>query len=174
MAARMRQQCAVEGCLVAASRWGRCRRHSAPPEVIDRTLDVYETEGLNAAARAAGIATTTVLTWAKQQGRGSVVQRRDDPAFGLTGAETARAAGITYRQLDYWTREGYITAKVADPGSGVFRRYLPEQVEQVRVLARLTRIGLPVGRVAALPPDDRARLVKVLEAEGITPAEDQP
>lgn len=165
-------KCAAGGCKGTAIRWRRCQLHGAPPHVVARTLNIYETDGLNAAAESAGVCTATVLRWARMAGRTSEVHRRGDPEHGLTGQETARAVGITYRQLDRWTRNGYVTAKVSDPGSGGFRRYTPDQVEQVRVLARLVEVGLTVGRLAEMPADERARLLKVLEAEGFVPREE--
>lgn len=57
----------------------------------------------------------------------------------LTATELAHRAGITYRQVDYWTRAGWITAKVDADGSGTVRLYDPETVETVRNLQ--ARIG---------------------------------
>lgn len=165
-------RCAVDGCKGTAHRWMRCRKHGAPPDVIANVLDVYETDGLTAATEWADLSETTVLKWAKQHGRTSNRHRRADPGTGLTGQETARTVGITYRQLDHWTRNGYVEAKVSDPGSGGFRRYLHADLFDLVRLARLVEVGLTVGRLAEMPADERARLLKVLEAEGFAPREE--
>lgn len=57
----------------------------------------------------------------------------------LTAPQAAQRSGLSYRQLDTWTRTGLIETVVAADGSGSARLYDPEVVEQIRDL--LTRIN---------------------------------
>lgn len=50
--------------------------------------------------------------------------------------------GVTYRQLDYWTRQGYLTASAEHSGSGYRRSWSPEQLALAERLGRLTRLGM--------------------------------
>ena len=81
--------------------------------------------------------------------------------------EACDAAGITYRQLDFWTRCGLVKADTAytgraqtgqtpaelaalperwrnprNPGSGTGRDYDPTEVEYLKLMAELTRAGI--------------------------------
>lgn len=49
----------------------------------------------------------------------------------LNSHEACRAAGITYRQLDYWTRHGYIVPYTEANGSGTRRRFDSMDVERL-------------------------------------------
>ena len=52
-------------------------------------------------------------------------------------------AGITYRQLDYWTRCGYLTpVHKPTPGSGHPRIYPLDQVDLAREMGRLIAAGI--------------------------------
>lgn len=92
-----------------------------------------------------------------------------------TSREVCSIAGITYRQLDYWTRCGYITPSVAPArGSGTWRRWDDSDMEACCALAKLSALGTPqrvfrhVARLMAergnndaflvLTPDGRAEL----------------
>jgi DNA-binding transcriptional MerR regulator len=48
----------------------------------------------------------------------------------------------SYRQLDYWTARGYITAEDDSPGSGRCRNWHPEQVDRAMRLKALADLGL--------------------------------
>jgi hypothetical protein len=50
--------------------------------------------------------------------------------------------GVTYRQLDHWTTQGYLTAEEPSPGSGRRRAWAAEQLEIAARMARLSRLGL--------------------------------
>ena len=66
---------------------------------------------------------------------------RDD-AY-VTAPYLAETAGITYRQMDYWTRTGLLESLAVDrKGSGHPRIYSPEQVRRARVIARLVEAGV--------------------------------
>lgn len=51
------------------------------------------------------------------------------------------AAGITYRQLDHWTRRGYLHAEPGPSGSGTARRYAWREVEIAAALGAASRLG---------------------------------
>ncbi len=56
----------------------------------------------------------------------------------LTATALAHRAGLSYRQVDYWTRAGWIIPTVGADGSGTARLYDPDTVETVRnLLARV-------------------------------------
>lgn len=46
---------------------------------------------------------------------------------------------ITYRQLDYWCRSGYVPGQEGEVGSGCQREFSAEQVEAVRRVAGIMR-----------------------------------
>lgn len=61
---------------------------------------------------------------------------------GYSSAEAARAAGVSYRQLDYWTRERIVRPSVAEAGgSGTARRWSLADVEVLRTLGALSALG---------------------------------
>lgn len=61
----------------------------------------------------------------------------------MTSAEVAAAAGITYRQLDYWSTRGYVDAPPRE-GSGRARAWTEDQVADVVAVAALVREGVRV------------------------------
>ena len=62
----------------------------------------------------------------------------------MTGPEAAQLAGITYRQLDYWARCGWVTPSAVDDGSSRRRRYRPAEVVRLALLGHLGRSGVDV------------------------------
>lgn len=89
----------------------------------------------------------------------------DDDVAPVTTADLCRLAGITYRQLDYWTRAGYCTPAYAvtngtsltseqraqlpdrwrppiDPGTGAVRYFHPAEADVVKRIALLLRVGM--------------------------------
>jgi DNA-binding transcriptional MerR regulator len=56
-------------------------------------------------------------------------------------SEMCALTGVTYRQLDFWTRSGVIRPPVDATGSGSRRRYSPDQVRYVRLAAELSLLG---------------------------------
>lgn len=59
--------------------------------------------------------------------------------------DSPKAAGaITYRQLDYWTRRGYLKPGNAGAGSGHWRRWSAEERAVAAMMARLIAAGLTV------------------------------
>lgn len=63
--------------------------------------------------------------------------------------EAARAAGITYRQLDAWVRIGAIAPSGAAQGQGSRRRWADLDVDRLIVLGRLARLLGEMDRVLA-------------------------
>ena len=86
-----------------------------------------------------------------------------DQSSVRSAPEAAALAGVTYRQLDYWTRKGWIVPADLDrvsPGR-VVRRYGPTEIVQCALLAHLggsgldvTPFGPQVGELGELGPDD--------------------
>lgn len=66
----------------------------------------------------------------------------------LTSAEVAERAGITYRQLDYWSTRGYVDAPPRQ-GSGRVREWTEDQAADVAAVAALVRDGVRVEVAAA-------------------------
>lgn len=65
---------------------------------------------------------------------------------GFSGTKAAKIVGISYRQLDYWTRTGLIEPSLAvAEGSGSRRSYSYEDLLQLRMVKTLldAGIGLP-------------------------------
>lgn len=58
----------------------------------------------------------------------------------ILAAEVCQRAGVSYRQLDYWSRRGFIpnTAK----GSGVPRQFTETDVDYIEMFAKLVHAGL--------------------------------
>jgi DNA-binding transcriptional MerR regulator len=65
------------------------------------------------------------------------------PPGYVTSMELIQRAGITYRQLDYWTRTGLLTpVRTGTPGSGYSRFYPLEQLHRADTLRWLLNGGL--------------------------------
>lgn len=63
----------------------------------------------------------------------------------ILAAEVCERAGVTYRQLDYWSRRGFIpnTAK----GSGVPRQFTEDDVTYISLFSKLLHAGLTHDKV---------------------------
>lgn len=71
-----------------------------------------------------------------------------DDSVGYRGAIAARAAGITYRQLDYWARTDLVVPTVRDAsGSGSQRLYGFRDVLQLKLVKRLLDAGVTLQQV---------------------------
>ena len=70
-------------------------------------------------------------------------------AHVISGPQAAELAGITYRQLDYWARQGWLQPSV-DRGRGRSNRrlYSPDDVIRLAALAHLGRTKADVGALA--------------------------
>lgn len=56
--------------------------------------------------------------------------------------DLAHAAGITYRQLDYWSRVGYLTERSPGAGSGSLRDYTDTETAVAVRMGALVRAGV--------------------------------
>jgi DNA-binding transcriptional MerR regulator len=58
----------------------------------------------------------------------------------MSSTQVCAAAGVTYRQLDYWCRAGLVAPSISDAaGQGTRRGWSPADVAAVRRLAVLSR-----------------------------------
>ena len=73
---------------------------------------------------------------------GQQIPDRDDRDW-VTSQELIDEAGISYRQLDYWTRTGLLVPlDQAQPGSGYPRRFPDRELERARVIHDLLDAGV--------------------------------
>jgi DNA-binding transcriptional MerR regulator len=76
-----------------------------------------------------------------------VVDGTDD-AVGYRGVTACSAAGITYRQLDYWARTGLVVPSVRDAsGSGTQRLYSFRDIVVLKVVKRLLDAGVSLQNI---------------------------
>ena len=69
-------------------------------------------------------------------------------AVGYRGPQACKIVGITYRQLDYWTRTELVTPSVqAATGSGSQRLYSFNDLLQLKVVKSLTDAGASLQKV---------------------------
>lgn len=67
---------------------------------------------------------------------------------GYRGPQTCKVVGITYRQLDYWTRTELVTPSVQEAtGSGSQRLYSFNDLLQLKVIKSLTDAGASLQKV---------------------------
>lgn len=64
------------------------------------------------------------------------------PAADLSTMEVVEQTGASYRQLDYWARQGVLVPAVEAAGSGTARRYTKAQARAACALARLSKLGM--------------------------------
>jgi DNA-binding transcriptional MerR regulator len=84
-----------------------------------------------------------------------VVQRE---ASGYRGPTACAAAGITYRQLDYWARTGLVEPSVRPAsGSGTQRLYGFRDILVLKVVKRLLDTGISLQQIRAAVTHLRAR-----------------
>jgi DNA-binding transcriptional MerR regulator len=71
-----------------------------------------------------------------------------DEDAGYRGPTVCKAAGITYRQLDYWARTGLVTPGVRNAaGSGSQRLYGFRDILVVKVVKRLLDTGVSLQQI---------------------------
>jgi DNA-binding transcriptional MerR regulator len=74
----------------------------------------------------------------------------DSPEVGYRGPTACSAAGITYRQLDYWARTGLVEPSVrAAHGSGTQRLYSFRDILVLKVVKRLLDTGISLQQIRA-------------------------
>ncbi|MDR2348076.1 MAG: MerR family transcriptional regulator [Bifidobacteriaceae bacterium] len=87
---------------------------------------------------------------AKETGRQGLLfgERAGDEAVGFRGTTACRAAGITYRQLDYWARTGLVEPSVRPAtGSGTQRLYSFRDVLVLKIVKRLLDTGVSLHQI---------------------------
>jgi DNA-binding transcriptional MerR regulator len=62
----------------------------------------------------------------------------------FTSTEVCKILGITYRQLDYWTRKGYVPSSSPTPGSGHARAFTFPELLMLRLVGLLLEAGFTV------------------------------
>lgn len=78
--------------------------------------------------------------------------------MGFRGPIACNAAGITYRQLDYWARTGLVVPGIrAAEGSGTQRLYSFRDVLLLKVIKRLIDAGISLQQVRTAIDHLRAR-----------------
>jgi DNA-binding transcriptional MerR regulator len=78
---------------------------------------------------------------------------------GFRGPQVCKIVGISYRQLDHWTRKGLIKPSVADAnGSGTQRLYSYEDVVELRTIKQMLDAGISLQRAEAAITHLRANL----------------
>ena len=105
-------------------------------------------------------------------GEQRVTARPDD--VGYRGPSACAAAGITYRQLDYWARTGLVEPSVRTAqGSGSQRLYSFRDICVLKVVKRLLDTGISLQQIRAAVThlrdrgtEDLARLT--LMSDGVT------
>jgi DNA-binding transcriptional MerR regulator len=86
-----------------------------------------------------------------------------DELVGYRGPTACHAAGITYRQLDYWARTGLVQPSVrAAAGSGTQRLYSFKDILVLKVVKRLLNTGVSLQNIRTAVDHLRARGVEDL------------
>ena len=71
-----------------------------------------------------------------------------DPRSGYRGTSAAAAAGISYRQLDYWDRTGLVQSSVRPAGgSGSQRLYAFRDILVLKLVKRLLDTGVSLQQI---------------------------
>ena len=86
------------------------------------------------------------------------------PEIGYRGATACVAAGITYRQLDYWARTGLVEPSVQGAsGSGSQRLYGFRDILVLKIVKRLLDAGISLQNIRTAVTHLRSRGVSDLE-----------
>lgn len=71
-----------------------------------------------------------------------------DDGIGYRGPTACGAAGVTYRQLDYWARTGLLEPSVRNPsGSGTQRLYSFRDILVLKIIKRLLDTGISLQQI---------------------------
>ncbi|MFF2810324.1 MerR family transcriptional regulator [Streptomyces sp. RGM 3693] len=83
---------------------------------------------------------------------------REAESIGYRGPTACAAAGITYRQLDYWARTGLVEPSIRPAyGSGTQRLYSFRDVVVLKIVKRLLDTGVSLQNIRAAVQHLRAR-----------------
>jgi DNA-binding transcriptional MerR regulator len=86
----------------------------------------------------------------QSEGTGQGTLSDGDADMGYRGPTACHAAGITYRQLDYWARTGLVEPSVrAAHGSGSQRLYSFRDILVLKVVKRLLDTGISLQQIRA-------------------------
>ncbi len=97
----------------------------------------------------------------------SPVTPEDQNEIGYRGATACAAAGISYRQLDYWARTGLLEPSVRTAsGSGTARLYGFRDILVLKIVKRLLDAGVSLQNIRTAVNHLRSR--GVVELESIT------
>ncbi|MDR1118679.1 MAG: MerR family transcriptional regulator [Bifidobacteriaceae bacterium] len=89
--------------------------------------------------------------------------RVTDQDVGFRGPTACRAAGITYRQLDYWARTGLVEPSVRPAsGSGTQRLYNFRDILVLKIVKRLLDTGVSLHQIRSAVQHLRERGVEDL------------
>ena len=70
------------------------------------------------------------------------------PGMGFRGPVASHAAGITYRQLDYWARTGLVVPEIRTAvGSGTQRLYSFRDILLLKVVKKLLDAGITLQQI---------------------------
>lgn len=97
-------------------------------------------------------------------GRNRRARRLRLPAGYVSGPEACAAAGLTYRQLHYWTEQGLLSdvdVYNPTPGSGRSTGYRATDLPNLHVRGMLSALGTPPGQADRLTHQQRLVLVGV-------------
>jgi DNA-binding transcriptional MerR regulator len=79
---------------------------------------------------------------------GSSAGRPQAPSVGYRGPTACAAAGITYRQLDYWARTGLVEPSIRSAsGSGSQRLYSFRDIIALKIVKRLLDTGVSLQNI---------------------------
>ena len=85
--------------------------------------------------------------------------------IGYRGATACSAAGITYRQLDYWARTGLVEPSIRSAGgSGTQRLYGFRDILVLKIVKRLLDAGVSLQNIRTAVDHLRGRVVTELES----------
>lgn len=83
----------------------------------------------------------------------------------MNSLELCRKAGITYRQLDYWVRKGYLGDDRVSKGTGNYRDWSNTDASHAVLMAGLIKGGLAPAwahQVAAASPETATEIISLL------------
>ncbi|GGP47734.1 putative HTH-type transcriptional regulator [Streptomyces abikoensis] len=102
-------------------------------------------------------ATAAVTTPRGSESEGAVASRSSE-GIGYRGPTACAAAGITYRQLDYWARTGLVEPSVRPAyGSGSQRLYNFRDVVVLKIVKRLLDTGVSLQNIRTAVQHLRSR-----------------
>jgi DNA-binding transcriptional MerR regulator len=95
----------------------------------------------------------------------SPVAQDQENEIGYRGATACSAAGISYRQLDYWARTGLLEPSVRTAsGSGTARLYGFRDILVLKIVKRLLDAGISLQNIRTAVNHLRSRGVTELES----------